>query len=366
MRIKREEERKIERRKRKKRVREKPKRRKEKEKKKEKKESTKREKSKKEEKSKEFFVVSHKEVKRILLAKNEHLIAMPTNMLLIISPSLVSLPTSIEKLLEEFKGVFPKDVPHRLPPLRGIEHHKDLTLGATFPNKATYRKNPKCPRIYKNKLKGWVRESMSPCAMSVILMPKKDGTWRMCSDCKPINNIIRSGYHQIRMREGDEWKMTFKTKFVLYEWLQLYEINESCLEKSYCKCVVVYFDNILIYSTCLNDHLLHLKSVLEILRKETLYSNLEKCTFCTHEVVFLGYVVGSHGVKVDEKKIKVIQEWPTPKIASEVRSFHGLASFYRRFYWSVIDKGSQTQELSRKLLNTLSIDEGSQTQTLSK
>ncbi|RDY12527.1 Retrovirus-related Pol polyprotein from transposon 17.6, partial [Mucuna pruriens] len=97
------------------------------------------------------------------------------------------------------------------------------------------------------------------------------------------------------------------------------------------KYVVVYFDDILIYSTCLNDHLVHVKIVVEIFRKETLFSNLDKCVFCIQEVTFLGFVVSYHGVKVDEEKVKAIQDWPIPKIMGEVRSFHGLASFYRRF-----------------------------------
>ncbi|RDY02062.1 Retrovirus-related Pol polyprotein from transposon opus, partial [Mucuna pruriens] len=83
------------------------------------------------------------------------------------------------------------------------------------------------------------------------------------------------------------------------------------------KCVVVYFDDILIYSTCLNNYL-HVKSVLEILRKEILFVNLEKCIFCINEVVFLGFVVGSHGVKVDSEKVKAIQELPTPTILEKV------------------------------------------------
>ncbi|RDY09974.1 Retrovirus-related Pol polyprotein from transposon 17.6, partial [Mucuna pruriens] len=87
-------------------------------------------------------------------------------------------------------------------------------------------------------------------------------------------------------------------------------------------CVVVYLYNILIYSTCVNDHIVHVKNVLKLLKNESLYVNLEKCTFCMSKVVFLGFVVGSHGVKVDEEKVKVIQSSPTPKIVSDVRSFH--------------------------------------------
>ncbi|RDX83419.1 Retrovirus-related Pol polyprotein from transposon gypsy, partial [Mucuna pruriens] len=84
------------------------------------------------------------------------------------------------------------------------------------------------------------------------------------------------------------------------------------------KCVIVYFDDILTYCTCLNDHLFHVRTVLEIFKKKNLFTNFEKCTFCTYEVV-------------DEEKVKTIQEWPTPKTVGEVRTFHGLASFYRMF-----------------------------------
>ena len=97
------------------------------------------------------------------------------------------------------------------------------------------------------------------------------------------------------------------------------------------KFLVVYFDDILIYSTTLDLHVAHLKSMLCMLRKEQLYTNLEKRIFCKDHVVFLGFVVSSIGVLVDEKKDKAIQEWPTPKSVTEVRSFYGLASFYRQF-----------------------------------
>jgi len=97
------------------------------------------------------------------------------------------------------------------------------------------------------------------------------------------------------------------------------------------KFVVVYFDDILIYSKNLNEHLDHLCNVLSVLRNEQLYANLKKCTFCMEKIVFLGYVVTAHGIEMDEEKVKAIRDWPIPKSVSEVRSFHGLVSFYRRF-----------------------------------
>ncbi|RDX84825.1 hypothetical protein CR513_34057, partial [Mucuna pruriens] len=246
----------------------------------------------------------------------------------------------MQDFLKEFQDVFPKDVPHGLPPLR-----------ATLPNRAAYRKNPKEAKEIQKQVgklieKGWVRESMNPCDMPMILVPKKDGTWRMYTNCRPINNIVVRYRHPIsrldEVREGDEWKKAFKTTFGVYEWLVMLfgltnvpstfmRLMNHVLRCLIGKCVVVYFDDTLIYSTCLDDHLFHVKNVLEILRKETLFSNLKKCVFCTYEVTFLGFVVGSNAIKVDEEKVKAIQDWPTPKTVVEIRSFQRLASFYRRF-----------------------------------
>ena len=286
-----------------------------------------------------------------------------------------SLPSVVISLLQEFEDVFPEEVPHGLPPIRGIEHQIDFVPGASIPNRPAYRSNPEETKELQRQVeelmgKGYVRESMSPCAVPVILVPKKDGTWRMCVDCRAINHItvnyrhpitrlddmldelhgscvfskfdLESEYHQIRMKEGDEWKTAFKTKYGLYEWLVMpfgltnapstfMRLMNHVLRAFIGKFVVVYFDDILIYSKSLHDHVSHLQLVLDVLRKEKLYANLKKCTFCTDKLVFLGFVVSSKGIEVDEEKIKAIQEWPTPSSVNNVRSFHGLASFYRRF-----------------------------------
>uniref|UniRef100_A0A2N9G6P5 Reverse transcriptase domain-containing protein n=1 Tax=Fagus sylvatica TaxID=28930 RepID=A0A2N9G6P5_FAGSY len=286
-----------------------------------------------------------------------------------------SLPSLAVSLLQEFEDVFPEEMPNELPPIRGIEHQIDFVPGATIPNRPTYRSNPEETKELQRQVedlmsKGYVRESMSPCAVPVLLVPKKDGTWRMCVDCRVINNItvkychpiprlddmldelhgsyifskikLKSGYHQIRMREGDEWKTAFKTKYGLYEWLVMpfsltnapsifMRLMNHVLRAFIDKFVVVYFDDILVYSKDLNEHIEHLRYVFDVLKCEKLYANFKKCNFCMEKVVFLGYVISTTGIEVDKEKVKAIKEWPMPKSITEIRSFHSLASFYRRF-----------------------------------
>ena len=114
------------------------------------------------------------------------------------------------------------------------------------------------------------------------------------------------------------------------------------------KFVVVYFDDILIYSKSLDEHISHLSRVLLALRKAKLYANLSKCTFCTNKLVFLGFVVSSNGIEVDEKKIEAIRNWPNPTTVGEIRRFHGLAGFYRRFVKDFSTIACPLNELTKK------------------
>jgi Reverse transcriptase (RNA-dependent DNA polymerase)/RNase H-like domain found in reverse transcriptase len=218
--------------------------------------------------------------------------------------------------------------------------------------------------------KGLVRENMSPCAVPALLVPNKDGSFRMCVDSRAVNKItikyrfpiprlddmldqlhgasafskidLRSGYHQIRMSPDDEWKTTFKTRDGLCEWLVMpFRLSNApstfmrlmnLVFKSFIgRFVVVYFDNILVYSTGKEEHLEYLRQVFEVLAEQKLYINLKKCEFLTSNLVFLGYVVSSEGIHVDPSKVDAIVLWPTPANIHDVRSFHGLTSFYRRF-----------------------------------
>ncbi|WVZ85409.1 LOW QUALITY PROTEIN: hypothetical protein U9M48_032344 [Paspalum notatum var. saurae] len=161
------------------------------------------------------------------------------------------------------------------------------------------------------------------------------------------------------MKLGDEWKTAFKTKFGLYEWLVMpfgltnapstfMRLMNEVLRVFIGQFVVVYFDDILIYSKSWHEHMDHLRAVFDALRAARLFGNIEKCTFCTDRVSFLGYVVTPQGIEVDEAKVQAIRSWPTPTTVSQVRSFHGLAGFYRRFVPNFSTIAAPLNELTKK------------------
>ncbi|GJT85814.1 putative reverse transcriptase domain-containing protein [Tanacetum coccineum] len=244
-------------------------------------------------------------------------------------------------IVRDFPEVFPEDLPG-LPPARPVEFQIDLIPGAAPVARAPYRLAPSEMKELSEQLqelsdKGFIRPSSSPWGAPVLFVKKKDGSFRMC-----IDYHLRSGYHQLRVREQDIPKTAFRTRYGHYEFqvmpfgltnapaVFMDLMNRVC--KPYLdKFVIVFIDDILIYSKDEKEHEEHLKAILELLKKEQLYAKFSKCEFWIPKVQFLGHVIDSRGIHVDPAKIESIKDWASPKTPTEIRQFLGLAGYYRRF-----------------------------------
>ncbi|KAJ9544529.1 hypothetical protein OSB04_024236 [Centaurea solstitialis] len=153
---------------------------------------------------------------------------------------------------------------------------------------------------------------------------------------------LRSGYHQMRVREEDIAKTTFRTRYGHYEFLVMpfgltnapavfMDLMNKVCQPYLDKFVIVFIDDILIYSRDEKEHEQHLRSILELLKTEKLYAKFSKCEFWIREVHFLGHVVNKEGIHADPTKIEAIKKWEAPKTPTEIRQFLGLAGYYRRF-----------------------------------
>jgi hypothetical protein len=283
-------------------------------------------------------------------------------------------PSEAIKVVSEFPDVFPKDLPG-MPPERKVEFAIELIPGTTLISKRAYRvSRPELVELKKqiDELleKGYIRPSTSPWATLVLFVEKKDGTKRMCIDYSSLNKVtiknkypmpriedlfdqlrgasvfskidLRSGYHQLRIRPSDIPNTTFITKYGLYEFTVMsFDLTNALAYFMYLmnsvfmdyldKFIVVFIDDILVYSLNEQEHEEHLRKVLKRLRDCQLYAKLSKCEFWISEVLFLSHIINRDKLDVDLKKVAAILDWKAPKDVKGIKSFIGMADYYRRF-----------------------------------
>jgi len=289
---------------------------------------------------------------------------------------------SIQSLLDKYATVF--EPPKGLPPSRACDHSIPLTQGAQPFVIRPYRYTPALKteietQVHQMLQEGIIRPSSSPFSSSVVMAKKKDGSWRFCIDYRFLNALtikgkfplpiidefldelskaswftkldLRSGFHQILLKAGEEYKTAFSTHFSQYEFLVMpfgvtggpgtfqFAMNAT-LKPLLRQCVLVFLDDILIYSATLEDHLSHIEVVLQLLAQDGWKVKPSKCSFAQRSIAFLGHVISEAGVATDPSKISAIQSWPTPTSVKDLRSFLGLSGYYRKFvkHYGIISK----------------------------
>ncbi|XP_059449450.1 uncharacterized protein LOC132180588 [Corylus avellana] len=249
--------------------------------------------------------------------------------------------SELEGLLAEFSDIFAE--PKGLPPHRSQDHAIVLKSEAkpvcVRPYRYPYFQKTEIEKIVKDLLQsGVIKPSQSPFSSPVLLVRKADGSWRMVYS----KLDLRSGYHQIRVKKEDIHKTTFRTREGHYEFLVMpfgltnapstFQSLMNDIFRPYLrKFILVFFDDILVYSPNLILHLQHLQVTLEILRSHQLFAKRSKCRFGCSEVDYLGHLISAEGVRVDSKKLSAMAEWPRPKSLKALRGFLGLTGYYRKF-----------------------------------
>ncbi|CAL2244317.1 unnamed protein product [Prunus armeniaca] len=291
----------------------------------------------------------------------------------------------------EFLDVFPDDLPG-LPPQRETEFTIELLPGTNPIHQAPYRMAPAELRELKTQLQelvdlGFIRPSVSPWGAPVLFVKKKDGSMRLCIDYRQLNKVtvrnryplpriddlfdqlkgakyfskidLRSGYHQLRVREDDIPKTAFRTRYGHYEFLVMpfgltnapaafMDLMNRVFRPYLDHFVIVFIDDILVYSRTLEGHKKHLRLILKTLRRKQLYAKFSKCQFWLDRVDFLGHVISAEGIYVDPRKVEAVVNWVQPTSVTEIRSFLGLAGYYRRFVEGFSSIAAPLTRLTRK------------------
>ena len=281
---------------------------------------------------------------------------------------------AVRKVLDEFVDVFPPELPKGVPQAP-VKHEIHLEPGAVPPAARPFRLSAAEADVLTEKIaefmaQGIVRPSASPFGAPVLLIKKKDGSFRLCIDYRRLNEItrkdkfplpliedllerlvnqrvfskidLRSGYYQVAVEEESIERTAFVTPAGSFEWLAMplglcnapstfQRMMVKALGPLINKCVVVYLDDCLVYSRSHEEHVGHLRAVLAAFRKHHLFANVEKCTFAAASVVFCGHVVSFNEVRMEDDKVEAVRTWLPPTTVGELRSFIGFVNYYRRF-----------------------------------
>ncbi|GBG68187.1 hypothetical protein CBR_g2740 [Chara braunii] len=284
-------------------------------------------------------------------------------------------------LFEERTGVVDREIVHAI----------EIIPGSKTPNGRIYRMAPAELDELRRQLKeltekGWIRPSTSPFGSPVLFVPKKGGTLRMCIDSRGLNAItvknaeplpriddlldrvqgckyytkidLKSGYHQIAIRPEDQHKTAFQTRYGLYEFVVMpfglcnasgtFQHAMNRIFHDYLdKFVVVYLDDILIFSRSVEEHAQHVDKVLSLLRQHKYKINYEKCEFGRTQILYLGHEVSADGIRPEDAKVASIRYWPRPQPVTKVRSFLGMRGYYRNFVKNYSTITSPLTDLTR-------------------
>ncbi|KAL4281717.1 hypothetical protein GQ457_03G008900 [Hibiscus cannabinus] len=265
------------------------------------------------------------------------------------------LPAGFQHVFESTGG---------LPPARATDHSIHLIPTSNPVNVRPYR----YPHFQKDEIERQVRQmldaqliqkSHSPFSSPVLLVKKKDGTWRFCVDYRALNAITIKGYHQIRVRPEDVPKTAFRTHEGHYEFRVMpfgltnapstFQSTMNDIFRPYLrKFILIFLDDILVFSPDWSTHLQHVQKVLEVLQEHGFVAKRSKCVFGQHSIEYLGHVVSREGLAVDPSKVAAIQAWPAPTNVKEVRAFLGLAGYYHRFIQGFATLAAPLSDMLRK------------------